>query len=85
MTDEDINWFQGIYPSWLEGIERSANAAIEEIHKMAVDAMPKIPCVELSARERLLVGSLNNPYVNMGQYQNIGMQGQFNSYSDFLR
>ena len=41
MTDEDINWFQGIYPSWLEGIERSANAAIEEIHKMAVEAMPR--------------------------------------------
>ena len=41
MTNEDINWFEGKYPSWQDDIERSAKAAIEEIHKMAVEAMPR--------------------------------------------
>jgi hypothetical protein len=40
MTDEDINWFEGKYPSWQDDIERSAKAAIDEIHQMARDAMP---------------------------------------------
>jgi hypothetical protein len=87
MTDEDINWFEGKYPSWLEGIERNAKAAIDEIHRMAVEAMPKTTHAEMSAMERLLAASQSqyntqlrnyNPYVNMAQHQNIGMQGLHN-------
>ena len=89
MTDEDIKWFEGKYPSWQESIERNAKAAIEEIHMMAVEAMPKTPYAEMSAMERLLADSGYNqynaqlrncsPYANMAQHQNLGMQGQ--SYS----
>jgi len=88
MTDEDIKWFEGKYPSWQDGIERSAKAAIDEIHQMAVEAMPKTPYAEMSAMERLLADSGYNqynaqlrncsPYANMAQYQNLGMQGLSN-------
>jgi len=66
MTDEDINWFEGKYPSWEADIERSAKAAIDEIHRMAIEAMPKTPYAEMFAMERL-----RNSY-----YDNLGMQGQ---------
>ena len=115
MTDEDINWFEGKYPSWLEGIERNAKAAIDEIHQMARDAMPNkrmgISCRmgfdleglgnlfnaaydEYCKREdveRLISNSKYqyntqprncNPYSNIGQYQNLGMQGQSYSSGD---
>ena len=110
MTDEDINWFEGKYPSWLEGIERSAKAAIDEIHRMTIEAMPNkrmgISCrmgfdleglgnlfnaaydeQAVSAMERLLDKSQYqyntqirncNPYSNIGQHQNLGMQGLLN-------
>ena len=68
MTDEDINWFEGKYPSWQDGIERNAKAAIEEIHQMAVEAMPKTPYAN-TGQERL----------RYSYYDNLGMQGQ--SYS----
>lgn len=77
MDQQDIDWLEGKYPSWQASIERNAKAAIDEIHQMAADAMPKQ--VELSAIERLIANSQcnhqklynYNPYL----YINPGMQG----------
>jgi hypothetical protein len=85
MTDEDINWFEGKYPSWQDGIERNAKAAIDEIHRMAIEAMPETPYLDVRNGKIANSQSQYNLYANIRQYQNLGMQGQFNSYLDFLR
>jgi hypothetical protein len=79
MTDEDINWFEGKYPSWEADIERSAKAAIDEIHRMAIEAMPKTPYLDVCNGKISDSQSQYNLYANIRQYQNLGMQGQ--SYS----